>query len=90
MLTVDNAEQQCPQSVQTSVDPMLDLLTTHSCMPGVQACHVAHRLNNEALVVPLTDGQQAVGEARSSIDPHAVECSCLVSLPSPLGFRSRP
>ncbi|CAE7364343.1 unnamed protein product, partial [Symbiodinium sp. CCMP2456] len=38
-LTVDNAEQQCLQSVQTSFDPMLDLLTTHSRTPGVQACY---------------------------------------------------
>ena len=37
-LTVGNAEQQCPQSVQTSSDLMLDFLTTHSRTPGVQAC----------------------------------------------------
>ncbi|CAK9044288.1 unnamed protein product [Durusdinium trenchii] len=38
-LHVDAAEQQCLESVQTSFDPMLDLLTTHSRTPGVQACY---------------------------------------------------
>ena len=199
-LTADYAEQPCLQSAQTSSEPMLDLLTMHSRTPGVQACHdlrmlsqtgifhvtstltetaqlqcttadsefdyeamaefrrqllptevpytldgtqdlpvkiktlvqklqllevfgrctnelfrlghLAHRLNNEVLVVPppdtvksvatnleatqqqLEDGQQAVGEARSSVDPHVVVrdafCTCRVSLSSPLGFRPRP
>lgn len=38
-LKVDTAEQQCLESVQTSFDPMLELLTTHSRTPGVQACY---------------------------------------------------
>ena len=33
---MDAAEQQCLESVQTSFDPLLDLLTTHSRTPGVQ------------------------------------------------------
>ena len=37
-LAVDNAEEQCLQSVQTIFDPMLDLLTTHSHTPSAQAC----------------------------------------------------
>ncbi|CAJ1379394.1 unnamed protein product [Effrenium voratum] len=38
-LTVDEAEQKCLESVQSSFEPMLDLLTTHSRTPGVQACY---------------------------------------------------
>ena len=38
-LNVDTAEQQCLEAVQKSFDPMLELLTTHSRTPGVQACY---------------------------------------------------
>jgi len=45
LLTMDSSTFEALVSVQKSFDPMLDLLTTHSRTPGVQACYDLKRIH---------------------------------------------